>query len=154
MAVSSFYEQVLELESNLIALETSDVEAALVQYRLICRQTGRSIYHWSDNQGMTSLKAADISVPGCRKLVEALRYIVQSMQYGVYILTRYERELRGPAVDYLRKVAAAEDDRKVILLGQQIALPNSLEKLFHVVGEEQGETEAFRPRLRDGRWVV
>ena len=138
----ALFEEVLELEPKLIALETPEVDAALVQYRLISRQSG-----------MVSLKAADISVPGCRKLVEAARHIVQSVHYGVYVLTDFRRELSGGAVEHLRKVPDAKDDRKVIFLAPEVKLPAVLERLVHRV-EYQGERQRVRPRLRDGRWVV
>lgn len=146
-------EEILELDSRLIALETPEVETVLVQYRLICRQSGQSIYHWSPEGGMVSMKAADISVPGCRKLVDAARHIVQSMHYGVYVLTDFSRELTGGAVEQLRKIPDAKDARKVIFLASALKLPRLLERLAHQVAVEPAQ-ESSRPRLRDGRWVV
>ena len=54
-------EGLLERRERIIALHTPDPEGAIVEFRLICRRSGRSIYYWSGSQGMVSLKASDIS---------------------------------------------------------------------------------------------
>jgi len=148
------YEDVLESSSPIIALHTKDVEAALVQFRLLCRQTGKSIYHWSDRQGLISLKATDISVPGCRKLADALRYIDQSMHYGIYVLTHFERHLRGASLDNLLSIASTNnsEQRRVVLLGMDFALPGLLSE--SVLSLFETDIKATKLRLRDGRWVV
>lgn len=147
-------EELLDHDDRIIALHTADSEATLVAFRLICRRSGRSIYHWSDNQGIVSLKAADISVPGCRKLQDALRYVIQSMHYGVYLFTRFEKQLRPGIVHLLREIAALREPRTIILVGSQIELPQRLsECVRHVLLSDLAE-KGSRPRLRDGRWIL
>ena len=147
-------ETVLEREERIIAMHSSDVESTLVQFRLTCRRSGRSMYHWSEVGGMVSLKASDISVPGCRKLADALRYVSQSMHYGVYIFTGFEKQLRPPVFDYLLQIARMEDERTVVLLGERIQLPPNLAEHTYHLFESEDEKSSMRPRLRDGRWVV
>ena len=149
-----FFESLLERSDRVIALHSRDVEAALVQFRMVCRRTGKSIYHWSDGRGFHSMKAADISVPGSRKLSEALRYVLQSMHYGIYVFTNFEKQLQHSCTQFLKEIAYPQDgyERKVILLGNDVLLPGVLsESVFHSFEDQQG---TVRPRLRDGRWVV
>ncbi len=150
----NFFEALVERDERVIALHTPDVDAALVQFRVVCRRTGKSIYHWSDGRGFHSLKAADISVPGSRKLSEALRYVLQSVHYGIYVFTEFERQLHHSCIQFLRSIAHAQDgyERKVILLGRKVKLPGVLaDSVFHVFEDER---KPVKPRLRDGRWVV
>lgn len=149
-----FYESLVERNDRVIALHCQDVDAALVQFRVVCRRTGKSIYHWSDGRGFHSMKAADISVPGSRKLSEALRYVLQSVHYGIYVFTNFEKQLHHSCLQFLKSIAHAQDgyERKVILLGNNVDLPGVLaESVFHVFEDER---KTLKPRLRDGRWVV
>ncbi len=149
-----FYDQLIEREENVVALHCIDVPVALAHFRLLCRQSGRSIYHWSPDDGLLSLKASDISVPGCRMLTDALRHVHHSMHYGIYVFSGIEGHLQHRGVELLRNLAVARDghQRKVILLGQNIRLPGMLgDSVYHVVEQPQ---ERLRPKLRDGRWVA
>ncbi len=150
-----FYDQLIEREENVIALHCLDVDAALVQFRIMCRASGRSVYHWGPNQGLVSMKASDISVPGSRQLSDALRYVLKSMHYGVYVFSDFQGHLQHRSIEHLRGVAASRDgyQRKIILLGQDIRLPGLLsDSIYHVF--EQQQQNQLKPRLRDGRWVV
>lgn len=147
-------ETVLDRDERIVAVHTSDTESALVQFRLVCRRSGRSMYHWSDTTGMVSLKASDISVPGCRKLVDALRYVSQSIHYGVYIFTGFEKQLRPQVFQYLKTIAEQDDERTAVLIGEKIQLPPNLSEHTHHVFESDEDKSQLHPRLRDGRWVI
>ncbi len=154
VVTGDFFESLVERTDRVIALHSADVDAALVQFRIVCRRTGKSIYHWQDGRGFRSLKAADISVPGSRQLSEALRYVLQSVHYGIYVFTEFERHLHHSSIQFLREIAHAQDgyERKVILLGSEVALPGVLtDSVAHVFEDER---KPLKPRLRDGRWVV
>ncbi|MDJ0654263.1 MAG: hypothetical protein QNJ40_08925 [Xanthomonadales bacterium] len=151
---ADLYEELLERKEHVIALHTLDVDAALVQFRVVSRRSGKSIYHWDENHGFVSMKAGDITVPGSRKLADALHYVLQSMHYGIYVMTGFERQLRHGCVQSLKEIAHAQDghERKVILLAADIMLPGLLaDSVYHVV---EDQTLVVRPRLRDGRWIV
>lgn len=112
------------------------------------------MYHWSESRGMTSLKAIDIGVPGARKLVDALRYVEQSMHYGVYIFTQFERQMHAQAHNLLSSILELSEPRMVILLAEHVTLPPRLhDRVEHIMDAPAVETN-LRPRLRDGRWVV
>lgn len=149
-----FLDSLVERKDNVVALHADDPEQTLVHFRVMCRRTGKSVYHWSDQHGLISMKASDISVPGSRKLSDALRYVMQSMHYGVYVFTGFEKQLQHNCIEYLRGISQSRDgyQRKVVLVGQKVVLPGMLsDHVFHVVEQQP---EKVRPRLRDGRWVV
>ncbi len=153
--IDQFYEELVESGDRLVALHTGDLESSLEQFQALCRGTGRSVYHWSDHHGLRSLKAADINVPGTRGLTDALRYVVQSMHYGVYVFTGFERQIQlAGSQNLLQRIHGLEDgyDRKVLLVAENIQLPRHISRLIkHVFLEKPSQ---LNPRLRDGRWVV
>ena len=86
---------------------------------------------------------------------DALRYVLKSMHYGVYLFSDFQGHLQHRGIEHLRGVAASRDgyQRKVILLGSDMRLPGLLaDSIYHVFEQQQQET--LKPRLRDGRWVV
>ena len=103
---------------------------------------------------MISLKDSEISVPGSRPLVDALRYVLQSMHYGIYVMIGFESHLSFPCVNYLKQLATQPqpDERKLILLGRHLHLPDPLGKLVDAVTFD--EPQPVHLRLRDGRWVM
>ena len=151
---STFYDRLLERESPVIALDCEDPESALIQFRLTSRRSGRSIYHWTEGGGLQSLKASDIAVPGTRPLVEALRYVVQTMHYGIYVMSGFERQMSSTPMNYLIQLATEpqSDERKVILIGTGLRLPRPLLRVADLISES--ERQALTLRLRDGRWLL
>ena len=152
--VEGFYQQLIERDERVLALHTSDMQSALAQFRLLSRRSGQSLYQWSEATGLQSLKDSDISVPGSRKLVDTLRYVLQSMHYGIYIITDFNRQITARCEDYLLQIQGTrfDDDRKVILVGEEMKLPRRVStRLNHVTENDPGE---FRLRLRNGRWVA
>jgi hypothetical protein len=83
-----------------------------------------------------------------------LRYIQQSIHFGVYLITQFP--LPMPAMDstLLRQLARAPAGhvRRVVLLD---AAPTLIASLDDVAVRLSGMAPASqRPRLRDGRWLL
>jgi hypothetical protein len=93
-------------------------------------------------------------VPGSKRVTDALRYILQSMQFGVYLFTDYADHLRPPNIGLLRQIARIRsgNGRKVVFVGEEVQLPDGLDELVERISHVQ--TGVLRPRLRDGRWVT
>ena len=152
--VERFYQGLVDRDERVLVLHTSDVPAALEQFRRLARRSGLSIYKWSKVSGLQSLKDSDIHVPGSRKLPDMLRYVLESRHFGIYIVTDFGSELDRRCEDFLLQIRNTEfnDGRKVLLVGQNLKIPSRLSKdLPHVVENDPGE---FRLRLRNGRWVA
>ncbi len=147
-------DKIMELDARVITLHTLEVEYAVADFQAVCRKSGRAIYHWSDNGGLQSMKSSEFSVPGTRGMADALRYVLQSMHYGIYLFSDFGHQLRGVSVELMRQIAVARggNDRKVILIGQDIAIPARLADITAHIRHQPAEV--LQPRLRDGRWVV
>jgi hypothetical protein len=148
------FERIVQSPHNLIAIETARSAEVLSQFRLLALRTGQAVYHWQEDAGITSLRDRDVRVPGSKRVTDALRYILQSMQFGVYLFTDYATHLRAPNLSLLRQIARGRSihGRKVVFVGERHPFPEGLDALVERISHEaEGQ---HRPRLRDGRWVT
>ena len=148
------FERIVQSPQNLIAIDTPNAADVLAQFRLLALRTGQSVYYWQADAGITSLREREMRVPGSKRVTDALRYILQSMQFGVYLFTDYAEHLRAPNIGLLRQIARIRsgNGRKVVFVGEEVQLPDGLDELVERIAHAQ--TGQLRPRLRDGRWVT
>jgi hypothetical protein len=148
------FERILATPSGLIVLDTKDVSVLIEQFRAIARRTGQAVYLWQPDTGLNSLRDACVGVPDCQRLGNALRYIRQSMHFGVYFLVGLELPLSSMDATLLRQLARAPKEhlRRVVLLDPPPALAAHLGELAARLGCDSHPPQ--RLRLRDGRWVV
>lgn len=148
------FERIVQSPQNLIAIDTPNAVDVLAQFRLLALRTGQSVYYWQADAGITSLREREMRVPGSKRVTDALRYILQSMQFGVYLFTDYAEHLRAPNIGLLRQIARIRsgNGRKVVFVGEHVHMPDGLDELVeHITHTQVGQS---RPRLRDGRWVT
>lgn len=149
-----FFEQLVEAPGRLVAIHTKDADHCLAPFRTMSRRTGRAVYLWTPDQGLSSTREDDFTVPRTQRLVDAVNYVLKSIHYGIYVFRNFERELRHPALPALKRVASGSKgaERKIILIGESIALPQDLSDLtVHIVHKKYDRPQ---PKLRNGRWVV
>lgn len=147
------FDAILAASGNLVALETDDPDEAVAQFRQLALRSGRSIYLWDPVRGIRSLREPDVWVAGTQRLADALRYILQSMHFGVYLFRGFSGQLRPPAPVLLRRIARLRGGhaRKLVLVGGPYEGPDDLRALFDPLPEVWRTRQ--RPRLRDGRWM-
>lgn len=147
-------ERVLEDEARLLLVDVRDPQGLLEALTLAARRSGRSVYLWSESDGLTSLRESGIAVPGTRSLVEALRYMQQTQHFGIYLFRDYQAQLHGAAVGQLRQLARARSEpvRRAILLGKPDSLPHALAGIGPCLSDA-GRRKP-RLRLRGGLWVT
>ena len=148
------FDRIVQSPQNLIAIETANAADVLAQFRLLALRSGQSVYYWQPDAGITSLRERDVRVPGSKRATDALRYILQSMQFGVYLFTDYAEHMRAPNIGLLRQIARAATGkgRKVVFVGEEVHLPEGLDALVErITHTPEGQS---KPRLRDGRWVT
>ncbi len=153
-AGAEIFERVLAAPSGLVVLDCKDVHALIDQFRAIARHTGQAVYLWQPDTGLGSLRDAQVRVPECQRLGNALRYMQQSMHFGVYFLLGLELPLSAMDATLLRQLARAPKGhlRRVVLIDAPVALVEHLGELATRVGSE--DSQPRRLRLRDGRWLV
>ena len=153
-AGNEIFERILDATSGLVVLDSTDVHALIAQFRAIARHTGQAVYLWQPDTGLGSLRDAHIRVPDCQRLGNALRYMQQSMHFGVYFLVGLELPLSAMDATLLRQLARMPKDylRRVVLIDAPASLVEHLGELAVHLGSE--DSQPRRLRLRDGRWLV
>ncbi len=144
--------RVLAGEQALTLLDTGDAAALIDEFRRQALLGGQSLYLWDAEEGLCSLREAGVRVPATYRLGDALRYVLQSMHFGIYLIPLPLQDL--PAVlpllhQILRQRAGYA--RRVVLLAPLDALPPALaEQALRLRLAASGQV---RLRLRSGRWV-
>ncbi|MFI4958403.1 MAG: hypothetical protein ACHP7C_04500 [Lysobacterales bacterium] len=153
-AGAEIFGRILAAPSGLVVLESKDVHALIDQVRAIARHTGQAVYLWQPDTGLSSLRDAQVRVPDCQRLGNALRYMRQSMHFGVYFLLGLELPLSAMDATLLRQLARApkEYQRRVVLIDAPAALAEHLGEVAVRLSSE--DCLPRRLRLRDGRWLV
>ncbi|MEI7038189.1 hypothetical protein [Fulvimonas yonginensis] len=151
---TDIFERILAAPAGLILLEGCDSQALIGQFRAIVRHSGQAVYLWQPDLGLGNLVDAHARVPGSQRLGAALRYMQQSMHFGVYLLMGLEPPLSAMDSTLLRQLAKPPTGhvRRVVLLDASPALVDHLGDIaFRMKGRPD---TAARPRLRDGRWLT
>lgn len=150
---SDIFDRILASPTGLVVLETNDVQELIGQFQFIARSTGQSMYVWQPDTGLSSLRDSYGGVPDCQRLGNALRYMNQSMHFGIYFMVGLELPLSAMDDTLLRQLALSPDDylRRVILMDVPAALTKSLGELATRLDGEESRPRHLR--LRDGRWL-
>ena len=153
-AGAEIFERILEAPSGLVVLQSHDAEALIEQVRALARHSGQAVYLWQPDSGLGNLRDAHTRVPDCERLGNALRYMQQSMHFGVYFLRDLELPLSASDAVLLRQLARAPTGhlRRVVLIDPPAALVTYLGDLAARVNGRNGKPRSLR--LRDGRWIA
>jgi hypothetical protein len=153
-AGAAIFERILAAPSGLVVLDSTDTAALVEQVRALARHSGQAVYLWHRGSGLSSLRDAHAWVPDCERLGNALRYMQQSMHFGVYFMLGLELPLSAVDAGLLRQLARAPKGhlRRVVLLDAPPALSAHLGDL--AVRLNSQDSQPRRLRLRDGRWLA
>ncbi len=153
-AGTEIFERILAAASGLVVLHCEDSHALINQFRMIARHTGQAMYLWQPDTGLGSLRDAHVRVPDCQRLGHALRYMQQSMHFGIYFVVGLQLPLSTTDASLLRQLARPPKAhvRRVVLMDAPAALAEHLGAL--AVQLDAQDSQPRRPRLRDGRWLV
>ena len=153
-AGAEIFERILTAPSGLVVLQSKDAEALIEQVRVLVRHSGQAVYLWQPDTGLGSLREAHARVPDCERLGNALRYMQQSMHFGVYFLRCLELPLSAVDAAMLRQLARAPKGhlRRVVLIDAPPALADHLGELAARLSTDEGKPRKLR--LRDGRWLT
>lgn len=147
------FEQILESEGNLIGIETAQIDETLEQFRQVALRSGQSVYLWDPENGIAALRQSELRVPGSKRFNDALRFILQSVQFGVYLLIDFDDQIKPPNTALLRRFARIRsgNQRKIVFLSKTLRFPDEIDLLVERLSPSS--TSSKPPRLRDGRWV-
>lgn len=147
------FEEILNAEGNLIGIETGHLDDTLEQFRQLAMRSGQSVYLWDPENGIAALRQSEMRIPGSKRLNDALRFVLQSMQFAVYLLIDFEDQIKPPNTALLRRFARIRtgNQRKMVFLSSKLSFPEEIDGLVERL--TAGAASNRRPRLRDGRWV-
>jgi hypothetical protein len=150
---ATMHQLVEDSPSRLVALYcrgSAEIVRALESYS---RRQGSTVYEWTLDRGLISLREDGIVVPSSRRLAEALRYVQQSVHFGIYLIPIDLQLLTPPVIAQLRQLARANDGitKRVVLINEATELPASITEYCSHIQLQPRATAHLR--LRDGRWV-
>ncbi len=153
LVTPKLFEQIVKAEGNLIGIETPNVDETLAQFRQLAIRSGQSVYLWDPESGISALRESELRVPGSKRLPEALRFILQSMHFGIYLLRDFDGHIKAPNTSLLRRIARIRtgSERKLVFIATRLDFPEDIDSLIERMTQHGPATA--RPRLRDGRWV-
>ncbi len=154
LVTPKLFEQIVKADGNLIGIETANVDETLAQIRQLAIRGGQSVYVWDPETGISALRDSELRVPGSKRLADALRFILQSMHFAVYLLRDFDGQLKSPNTALLRRIARIQTAhrRKLVFLAPALSFPDEIAALVERMN--QAGSMSARPRLRDGRWVT
>ena len=97
------YDQMLDSDSNLVLIESPFADDLMAYLRQMAQRRGHSIYAWDTEGGLASLREHGITVAGSKRLSEALRFVLQSGHFGVYIFPADSGELTPQVLALMRQ---------------------------------------------------
>lgn len=153
-AGSETFERIINAERSVVVLETGHADELLGQFRHLAQRSGQVMYLWREGEGLRSLREGGVEVPGCHRVGDTLRYVLQSMHFGIYLLADMAPPMSPAVLSLLRQIVRAQTPhvRRVVLMTQTPALASMLGNV--AVSIDCDHARLLRPRLRDGRWVV
>ncbi|MBA8883223.1 hypothetical protein [Dokdonella fugitiva] len=152
--VQKLLDRIVQSAQHIVALQTSSVADTVAQMRVLAMRGGTSIYAWDPDGGLASLRESGMHVPGSKRMSDALRYVLQSMHFGIYLFVDYEPHLKPADVLLLRRISRTptSNERKLVFVSGRNELPEELDGMYDRLAVE---SELHRTlRLRDGRWVT
>ncbi len=146
-------ERIIGSPHHLVALETSHLEQTLERLRVLALRSGTSVYAWQPESGIVSLRESDLHVPGSKRIGDALRYVLQSMHFGIYLFADFADYLKPADTVSLRRISRSQtgNKRKLVFVGSRFDLPEELEGMYERIAADEDKPQGLR--LREGRWV-
>lgn len=146
-------ERIMEDDAIVHMVEIGESKPLVDLFARLARRQGQTLYCWRPGAGLISLREGEVQVPGCQRTDEVLRYILNSMHFGIFLLCDMETPLSVSDLALLRQIARTETRhvRRVVLLGTDVSLAREVQGARLIRRREHAQV---RPRLRDGRWVV
>ncbi len=129
MDASRILDAIIRSNYRMALLNSSESDRLVALFKRLTLTTGRAIYHWRPNMGLSRLGVEHILIPRTRTPGEVLSYIGASRHFGVYLLQDFGSALQRTTVRReLHRIDEANDgvDRLVLFLDTQLTIPDDL----------------------------
>lgn len=148
-------DEIVEASGPLLSLRSERVTDAIGEFRRLTLRGGHAVYAWNATDGIVSLGASEVRLPGTHRLVDALRYVVQSVHFAIYLFSDFEKQLGPPTIALLKRLGTAErgSEPRLVFVSMDFVFPADIaDSIIHLQSDGSGEPR--RPRLRDGHWLA
>jgi hypothetical protein len=154
------FDKIVASSRMIVAINTPRCQNVLKQFGQFAVRSGNSIYSWSSDLGITSLREGSLVVPNSARLPDALRHVQSSLQFGVYLFPELLSAVRHSgyrtqALALLRQIGrgrgSAGHVRKLVVIDRVVNFSDSVDDFIEHF-EDTLESKR-KLRLRDGRWV-
>jgi hypothetical protein len=147
------YSELVSATAAVVLLASDDPDRLMIALCTFARRAGQSIYRYVPEQGLTSLRDDSILVPQTKRTPDALRHIMQSSHFGVYLFPDGKEQLQGPNLAALKQLARRRPpgDKRIVLMARDLLELASLLDVAPAVRQRSRSTG--RLKLRDGRWI-
>lgn len=120
-------EKMLESGHRIISMETYEVDRVCDLLLELSRFSPKPYYLAQPGQAMYRLGASHISIPRTQAADDLLEHIDASKHFGIFILRNYSEILTDEdLVEDLINIATGDAHKIVIMIANQIDMPNSL----------------------------
>lgn len=147
------YSELVSASCAVVLLGSDDPDRLMIALGPFARRAGQSIYRYVPDSGLTSLREDSILVPQTKRPPDALRHIMQSSHFGVYLFPDGKAQLQGPNLAALKQLARRRPpgDKRIVLMARDLL---ELSPLLDVAASvRQRSRSTGRLKLRDGRWI-
>jgi len=122
-------EALINSDTRLAVIETSEHDRIVEWLRKLFSATGRASYVWTAQQGLRRIAIEHILIPNTQRPLDVLEHILASHHFGIYLLRNFQAALSDLKVCTLleRQMTDTGAARKLILLlGEHHKLPTRL----------------------------
>ncbi len=135
-------EKLIATNYTLFALETNSPEKIINSFRYFGR-TGRATYVWEDQQGLSRLEAAHITLPNTETPLQVLTYIENSHHFGIYLIKGFNKFIQNQELllklkqlsEKMPEPGMDKIQKSVIFLDKKFKLPEKLLNQFLLMQE-------------------
>jgi len=120
-------DNMFDAQYRLITIETYDPERVEELIGQLSRFSNKAYYLSKPEHGLVRIGASHIEIPRTKLPAELLNHILDARHFGIYILSDFHAALAEQSiVNLMHEIINSDINKVVVLLGQEIELPDSL----------------------------
>lgn len=122
-------EALINSDTRLAVVDTSEHDRIIEWLRKLFSTTGRASYVWTTQHGLQRIAIEHILIPNTQRPSDVLEHILASQHFGIYLLLDFQAALSDPKVcaRLEQQMTDTSTARKLILLlGKHHKLPTRL----------------------------
>lgn len=152
LVTPKLFDAIMSEQKNLVVLSAPDRALAFAQLHQLALRSGQAMYVWEPEVGIAPMRDLTDRFTTTQRLVDALRHVVRSRHFGVYVFVDVERELKAEHTPLLQAIVEGDGQiaRKLVFLGSGFKPPAELADAIAYL--RCNDKRAASVRLRDGKW--